>query len=54
MALDNKLKNTKKKLISEKEIDISLNDCSFDTSEERPGISYEIIGTPGNKSDKEK
>lgn len=52
MALDNKLKNTKKKLITEKEIDISSTDCTLDTSEERPGISYEIIGTPGSKSDK--
>lgn len=51
MTLNNKTKNIKKKVFTEKEIEISSGECTFDTSEEKPGISYEIIGTPGNKSD---
>lgn len=52
MVLENKLKNTKKKIVEDKEIDISTPECTLDESEERPGISYEIIGTPGSKKDK--
>lgn len=54
MTLNNKPKDSKKKVITEKEINITSSDCAFDTSEEKPGISSEIIGTPGSKKDSEK
>lgn len=47
------MSDSKKKLkiddSKENKVNISENSLVIENNEEKPGISYEIIGTPGNK-----